>query len=251
MDFGADDSVRRLIVYIADSDAPRHARSAIARRREQRIGRRPRREETVDGDDDDRGGDASGRTAEGVGAAQRPGRPQGLHSRLPVARRGPATTVSPPSPRSRSARSPPPSKARSSSPTSSPTSATRSPARARAASPASPRATPKVSLADADGRHAAALRRRGPCRRQDRPARLAPHRRRRQGHGRQVLRQFRRGRRERAPGPPRPPLRRGPGSPSLRRAVRRANGVPAADAASVIPTKKSWFRRIWEWFMSR
>ena len=89
----------------------------------------------------------------------------------------------------------------------------------------------KVALADAGQRHAAPLRRRGPCRRQDGPARLAPDRRRGQEHGRQVLRQFRRSRRGR------------------RRARRR--GRRAGSGAKVIPTKKSWFRRIWEWFMSR
>ncbi len=135
------------------------------------------------------------------------------------------------------------------------------------------------------GRHAAALRRRGPCRREDRPARLAPDRRRRQGHGRQVLRQFRRGSRQgrarrRSAGASDPcrgphhasslerraacagrgacqlrrrrrplqPLRRPPGRNAA--AGRRAPQWPRRHQVSP-PKKTSWFRRIWEWFMSR
>ena len=70
----------------------------------------------------------------------------------------------------------------------------------------------KVSLADAPDGHAAALRRRGDGRRQDRPARLASRRRRREEHGRQIFRQFR-GR-----GRPRPGRLGGAGGSTGRRA---------------------------------
>ena len=80
---------------------------------------------------------------------------------------------------------------RCSSPTSTRRTPTRSAARARAASRASPRAAPR-SPRRRRGRDAAALRRAGTGRRQDRPARRAADRRQRQADGRPVLRPFHR-----------------------------------------------------------
>ncbi len=103
----------------------------------------------------------------------------------------------------------------------------------------------KVSLADAPGGTLLNYDVEATCRRQDGPARLAPDRRRRQEHGRQIFRQFRCARRERA----RRQLAR-PSRPPSPRPSRRPSRACAAPAPQAPATKTSWFRRIWEWFMS-
>ena len=212
-------------------------------------------EGNVDGHDDDGRRDLARRSAEGLGAAQRPGGAQGLHPGLRVAgenrrqrlrRRGQDQDRAGVGDLQRQGRTLRPHAARRLHHQGRGRGRHRRLRQGRSESVA--RRRPR--------RNAAALRRRGACRRQDRPARRAPHRRRRQEHGRQVFRQFRRhrgrrrraGRRSRAGGahPSRRPLRRSIAGPRPRRPP-TARAQPAPQA---IPTKTSWFRRISEWFMS-
>ena len=134
----------------------------------------------------------AGRKAEGVGAAQRPRCAQSLHSRAASRSKRRATTASP----------------RSSRPKIGPVAATFKGkvelsdivplvgytinGEGEGGVAGFAKGGAKVSLADAEGGTLLHYDVEATCRRQDRPARLAPDRRRRQEHGRQVFRQFRR-----------------------------------------------------------